>query len=64
MNIADSSAAGLSSLPMIQAMSIRDDSLEIPTKRIVPDSDTSDGELRTWSDCSEETKKEFLVSTQ
>ena len=45
---------------MIQTMSIRDDSLEIPTKRIVPDSDTSDGELRTWSDCSEETKKDIF----
>jgi hypothetical protein len=41
-------------------MSIRTNAFEIPTKRIVPDSDTSDGKLGAWSDCSEEMKKDFF----
>jgi len=57
MNIKDSSATELSSFPLIQTMSIRSDAFEIPPKRIELDSDTSDGELRAWSDCSEETKE-------
>ena len=60
MHIKDSLPTGLSSFPLIQTLSIRTDAFEIPTKRIVPDSDTSDGELRAWSDCSEETKKEVF----
>jgi hypothetical protein len=33
---------------------------EIPSERIKLDGDTSDGELRAWSDCSEETKQSIF----
>ena len=60
MTIDDFSTTGFSSFPMIQTMSIRSDVFEIPSTRIEPDSDSSDGELRAWSDCSEETKQSIF----
>ena len=42
---------------MTQIMSIRSDVYEIPSKQIKFDGDSSDGELRAWSECSEETKE-------
>jgi hypothetical protein len=46
ITIDDSSVTGFSSFPMTQTMSIRSDMFEIPSKRIEPVSDSSDGELR------------------